>query len=132
VVLTIIPPPPVLSEVLPRVIQQGSANFVIFVRGENFEPASQVLVEGTGVATTFSNSRELRATVPASFAVNVGTRFVRVRNGDGKESNDLSFEVVATSTRLTSLTPTAVTAGSPTFILTVIGTGFKTGATVLF
>ncbi|MFL6278195.1 MAG: lamin tail domain-containing protein [Blastocatellia bacterium] len=132
VVLTIIPPPPVLSEVLPRVIQQGSANFVIFVRGENFEPASQVLVEGTGVATTFSNSRELRATVPASFAVNVGTRSVRVRNGDGKESNDLSFEVVATSTRITSLTPTAVTAGSPTFILTVIGTGFKTGATVLF
>jgi Lamin Tail Domain/IPT/TIG domain len=131
-VLTIILPPPQIEEVLPRLITQGSANFVLFLRGENFEPASQVFVEGTGVTTSFTNSRELRANVPASFATNLGTRRVRVRNGDGKESNDLSFEVVAAGTRISSLSPTEVTAGSPTFVLAVAGAGFKSGAVVLF
>jgi hypothetical protein len=84
------------------------------------------------VTTTFINTTELRATVPASFTTNLGTHLVRVRNSDGKESNDLSFEVVAASTRITSLMPTGVIAGSPAFTLTVAGASFKTGATVLF
>jgi Lamin Tail Domain/IPT/TIG domain len=132
VVLTIIPPPPRLTEVLPRIIPQGSTSFPIFLRGENFFAGAKVLVDGTAVTTTFINTTDLRATVPASFAASLGTRLVRVRNSDGKESNNLSFEIVAASTRITSLTPTGVIAGSPAFTLTVAGAGFKTGATVLF
>jgi Lamin Tail Domain/IPT/TIG domain len=131
-VLTIIPPPPHLIEVLPRVIQQGSANYLLFVRGEHFDAASAVFVEGTVVTTTFTNATELRATVPGNFAADLGTRRVRVRNGDGAESNELSFEVVATGTRITGLTPAQVTAGDPAFTLTVAGAGFKSGAVVLF
>jgi len=131
-VLTIILPPPQAVEVLPRFVVQGSSSFTLFVRGVNFGPASKVLIEGTAVTTTFNNPTELRATVPASFATSLGPRRVRVRNGDGKESNDLSFEVIAASARITSLTPTEVTAGSPAFTLTVAGASFKTGATLLF
>ncbi|MEN3335478.1 MAG: large repetitive protein [Blastocatellia bacterium] len=131
-VLTIIPPPPVLLEVLPRAIPQGSASFPFFLRGENFFAGVKVLVNGTAVTTTLINSTELRATVPASFTSSLGTRLVRVRNSDGKESNDLSFEVIAASARITSLTPTGVIAGSPAFTLTIAGAGFKTGAVVLF
>jgi hypothetical protein len=131
-VLATILPPPQIAELLPRFVVQGSAGFTLFIRGQHFGAASKVLIEGTVVTTTFSNTTELRAAVPASFAASLGPRRVRVRNGDGKESNDLSFEIIAASARLNSLTPTGVTAGSPAFTLKVAGAGFKAGATVLF
>ena len=132
VVLTIIPPPPRIAEVLPRAVPQGSAAFSIFIRGENFFAGVKVLVEDTVVTTTLLSPIDLRATVPAGFAAALGTRRVRVRNSDGKESNESSFEIIAVGSRINSLSPTEVTAGSPTFTLTVAGASFKAGATVLF
>jgi Lamin Tail Domain/IPT/TIG domain len=132
VVLTIIPPPPRINEVLPHAIPQGSAAFSIFIRGENFFTGVKVLIENTVVTTTLVSPIDLRATVPASFAATLGTRRVRVRNSDGKESSESSFEIIAVSSRINSLSPTEVTAGSPAFTLTVAGASFKSGATVLF
>jgi Lamin Tail Domain/IPT/TIG domain len=131
-VLTMILPPPQLAEVLPRFVVQGSSSFTLFVRGQFFGTASKVLIDGTVVTTTFNNPMELRAAVPASFAASLGQRRVRVRNGDGKESNDLGLEVIAASARINGLTPTEVTAGSSAFTLKVAGASFKTGAIVLF
>ncbi|MFL6216274.1 MAG: lamin tail domain-containing protein [Blastocatellia bacterium] len=130
--LTIIPPPPRIIEVLPRVIAQGTSNFVLFIQGENFFAGAKALIDGTEVTTTVSNLMELRATVPASFTATLGTRRVRVRNSDGQLSNEASFEIVAASSRINTLTPTSVQAGSAAFTMTIDGANFKTGATVLF
>jgi hypothetical protein len=130
--LTIIPPPPHISDVLPRVVAQSTSSFIIFIRGENFFAGAKALIEETEVTTTVNNVTELRATVPASFLSTLGARRVRVRSLDGQLSNEASFEVVATSSRINTLTPSSVQAGSATFTMMVDGTNFKTGATVLF
>ncbi len=132
VTLFIIPPPPTLSAVLPRVVPVGAANFTLFIMGENFTPASKVLVEGSPVITIFMNARELRATVLASFAATPGARLVKVRNGDGQESKETPFDVVPVNTRITSLIPTQAVAGGPNFALVVRGSNFKSDATVMF
>lgn len=131
-VLFIIPPPPALSAVLPRVVPVGAGNFTLFIMGENFAPASRVLIEGSTVTTVFLNSRELRATVPATFAATLGPRLVKVRNGDGQESKVMPFDVVPVNARITSLFPTQAIAGGPNFSLIVRGSNFKSGATVMF
>ncbi|MEK6299387.1 MAG: lamin tail domain-containing protein [Acidobacteriota bacterium] len=130
--LTIVPPPPVLLSVIPRLIVVGAGNVVLFVSGEHFDPGAKVLVEDTLVTTTFINARELRATVPATFTSTVGIRTLRVRSGDGQLSNILTFEVVQPFTRITSISPTEVVAGAPGFVLSVTGANFKAGASVLF
>ena len=132
VALFIIPPPPALSAVLPRVVPVGASTFTLFIMGENFTRTSVVSVEGLTVTTIFMNARELRATLPATFAATLGTRLVKVRNSDGQESKDMPFDVVPVNTRITSLFPTQAIAGGPNFALIVRGSNFKSGATVMF
>lgn len=132
VTLTIVPPAPLLSSVLPRFVVVGAGAARLFVSGENFDTAAKVLVEGTAVSTTFTNARELRATVPGTLTSTLGTRSLRVRNGDGQVSNFLAFEVIPVSTRITSTSPAEAVVGGPDFVLTVTGANFKSGASVLF
>jgi lamin tail-like protein/IPT/TIG domain-containing protein len=130
--LTIVPRPPLLSSVIPRVVIVGSSASLLFVSGENFDPAAKVLVEETVAATTFTSARELRATVPGNLTSTLGTRSLRVRNGDGQVSNLLAFEIIPVSTRITSTSPAQAVAGGTDFVLTVTGANFKSGASVLF
>ncbi len=130
--LTIIPPPPFLSDLRPRLVTIGSGQFTLFIAGLNYDSASVVLVEGTPVSTTFVDTHELRALVPASFVTALGTRRVVVRNSDGRQSNQDSFDVIPAATVLTSLFPTSVRAGAPGFTLSIKGANLKSGASVTF
>ncbi|MFY9607206.1 MAG: lamin tail domain-containing protein [Blastocatellia bacterium] len=132
VTLTIVPRPPRLSSVVPRVVVVGSGAALLFVSGENFDPAARVLVEDTVVATTFTSARELRAAVPGTLTATLGTRSLRVRNGDGQVSNLRAFEIIPVSARIISTSPAKAVAGGPGFVLTVTGANFKSGASVLF
>jgi hypothetical protein len=130
--LTIIPPPPVLHGLSPLFVELGSGPFTIVLQGEHFTPLSKVLVGGTTITTFFTHARQLIATVPLSFTNTVGTRHLRVRNGDGQLSGELAFQVVPKSPRLNSLNPSQAIAGSPTFTLAIAGANFSTTANVLF
>ncbi|MFY9558225.1 MAG: IPT/TIG domain-containing protein, partial [Blastocatellia bacterium] len=132
VTLTVIPPPPSLVSLTPRFVIVGGGAFTLFVSGLNFDPASVVLVEGAPVATTFTSTRELRATVPASFSATLGIRQVLVRNSDGKQSAAASFEVIPATTVLTSISPTIAIKDGPRFVLVLRGANFKRNATVFF
>lgn len=132
VALSIIPPPPRLASLLPKVAQVGTGNFTLFIAGEHFSPGAVVVVEGSAAATIFLNPRELRATVPASFTAATGARLVKARNSDGQESAGMILEVVPANTRITSLSPAQVVAGSEQFTLIVRGANFKSGASVIF
>jgi lamin tail-like protein/IPT/TIG domain-containing protein len=132
VALTIIPPPPSLQTLVPRFVFIGSGAFPLFVSGLNFDSGATVLVEGTPVATTFITSRELRATVPASFSATLGLRQVVVRNGDGRQSNAAAFEVISPATVITSIFPVTAVAGGPSLTLLVKGANFKSNATAFF
>jgi hypothetical protein len=130
--LIIVPPPPLLAAVLPRTIQAGAGGFDIFLQGDRFDPLAIALIEGQEVATTFISSRELAAKAPASFALTEGSLRVRVRNGDGQQSNERSFDVALPFARILSITPAQAIAESPGLSLTVSGANFRSGATVLF
>lgn len=132
VVFTIIPPPPSLETLAPRFVFVGSGAFQLFVSGLNFDSGAKVLVEGTPVATTFMNSRALRATVPASFSATIGSRQVVVRNGDGRQSNAAAFEVISPATVITSISPVSAVAGGPSFFLMVKGSNFNSKTAVFF
>src|SRR5205085_5742736 len=53
VALTVFLPPPRLTELLPRIAEQGSANALLLVRGDNFDATCKVFIDGSAVATTF-------------------------------------------------------------------------------
>jgi hypothetical protein len=132
VVLLIIPPPPSLLALFPKSVPMSAGSFNLFAMGENFTPATVVLIEGSAVATVFLNPRELRATVPASFAATTGARRVKARNGDGQESLEMTIEIVPPAARITTLSPAQTVAGGQGFTLVLRGGGFKSGATALF
>jgi hypothetical protein len=132
VTLTIIPPPPILSAALPRVIISGTGAFTLFLLGENFEPGSRALVDDLPVATTFVSRRELRAAISAALVSTPGSHNIRVRNGDGQLSEEKSFEVVLPASRITSIFPAQAIAGSPQFSLTIAGSNFMRGTAVSF
>jgi len=130
--LTIIPPPPSIQSLIPKFVIAGSAAFPLFVSGMNFDIAATVLVEGVPLATTITSTQAVKANVPASFATALGTRQVVVRNGDGRQSNAGSFEVIAPPTAISSISPVTAVAGGPGLSLSVTGVNFKSGATVFF
>ncbi|HZM90726.1 MAG TPA: lamin tail domain-containing protein [Blastocatellia bacterium] len=131
-ILTIVPPPPILQSISPRIVLVGAGPYSMFLTGLNFAPGAQVLIDGTPIATTFFSSFDLSALVTPSFTATTGVRAVIVRNSDGKQSNSAAFEVVPPATIVTSISPTNVVAGGPSFEMLVAGKNFKTGASVLF
>lgn len=132
VALTIIPPPPSLQSLIPRFVVAGTGVFPLFVSGFNFDSGAKVFVEGTPLVTTFITSRDLKATVPASFNATTGVRQVVVRNGDGRQSNAATFEVISPATVLTSISPVSAVVGGPSLFLSVKGVNFKNNTTVFF
>jgi lamin tail-like protein len=132
VVLTIIPPPPTLSAVFPRVIAAGGPQFTLVAEGSGFDSHAVVLFDGSALTMTSRTARELRATVPAALTAAIASHRIVVRNGDGQQSGELIMDVIAPSVRVTSISPTDAVAGGSSFTLTLRGSSFKSGALILF
>lgn len=130
--LTILIPPPTLASISPHNAIAGAGSLTLLVSGTNFISGAVVLIDGTSVTTTFTNSQSLRATVPGSLLTTTGTRLVSVRNPDGKQSGVATLEVISPTTVVISISPISVIVGSPGLTLSVKGTNFKSGAVVLF
>jgi hypothetical protein len=121
-------PAPTVSFVSPDAGFAGDTATSIFVGGSNFLSAPNPIVRFTppgGVATTLTTvgtptATGIQATIPAALLANVGTASVVVQTG-GVNSNAVTF-TIRPSPAITSISPTGVTAGSPTFNLTVNGT----------
>lgn len=131
VLLTVVPPAPILNLVLPRFIQAGSGESLVALFGLNFQPSATAIVDGSAVSTASLKTGELLATIPVSVTAILGTHSVRVRNPDGQESGELSLIVVPVKPRITGLAPDQIFAGSPAFNLMVRGTAFNRNANVL-
>ncbi|HKA21146.1 MAG TPA: IPT/TIG domain-containing protein [Blastocatellia bacterium] len=131
-VLTIVPPPPTILSILPRLVTVGGGAFPLFVSGFDFDTGPQVLIDDVPVSTTVISSSALRATVPPSFITTIGTRSVVVRNADGKKSNSAALDVIAAATTIASIFPVNTVAGGPSFSLSINGSNFKSNASVFF
>jgi hypothetical protein len=118
----------------PTSILAGSANFTLTVAGGSFLPTSTVLWNGKALATTYSSSTRISATVPASEILVGGTPSITVANPTpgGGVSNAEAFTVDNPVPTLTSLSPATVTAGRGTFKLNVVGTNFVSTSSIVW
>lgn len=128
-------PFPVLTSLLPDTTAAGSPAFTLTVNGSNFINGSVVQWNGQPRTTTFINSTQLTASIPASDVLTAGQATITVFNPapGGGLSAPLVFTITAAPNPLpsiTSLAPNSVNAGSPAFTLTVNGAGFVSNSVV--
>jgi uncharacterized repeat protein (TIGR01451 family) len=129
---------PVLTSLSPSSAYVGSGAFTLTAYGTNFVqpssgyPGSVVLWNGNSEATTVVNSTELETTITDTFIAGTATVTVYTPPPGGGVSNGLAFTVQNPVPVLTSLSPSSASVGSGAFSLTVNGSGFVSGSTVLW
>jgi uncharacterized protein (TIGR03437 family) len=127
---TIGDPPAAIRNVGPLPFIQGGPGFVMTVIGTRFAQGAVVQWNGTNLATAFQYNTQLAANVPASLLATAGEVRLRVVNPDGGASPEFTAEVQERFA-IEGINPQTVFAGSDAFLLTVTGSGFKTGAAIL-
>ena len=134
------PPTPTISTISPNSTVAGGAAFTLTINGTNFVAGSMVNFGGSALATTFVNSTQLTAAIPASSIASTGTVAVTVTNPapGGGTSNAMNFTVTSGSNpvpTISSLYPSCAIAGEQ-FVdsvnnqLTVVGSNFVAGSVV--
>jgi hypothetical protein len=125
-------PAPTLVSLNPNSAAAGGSAFALTVNGANFVGGSSVRWNGVDLATTFVNSTQLTAIVPASNLAVAGTASVTVFNPapGGGTSSPLIFTITNSAPALVSLNPNSATAGGNAFALTVNGANFVGGSSV--
>ncbi|MCU1257600.1 MAG: cell surface receptor domain protein [Bryobacterales bacterium] len=128
----ITPTPIAITSLSPSTAQAGGASFTMTVTGSGFLPGVGALWNGSPLSSTYVSATQLTATVPAALIANTGTATIRAANPNGPQSNGLPFTIVLSTLTLTSLSPNTIAAGGPALSLGITGTGFQSGAQVLW
>jgi hypothetical protein len=119
---------PTITSLSPPSTAIGSSAFTLTVNGTQFQPTSVVFLNTTGLATTFVNSGQLTAIVPANLVATAGP-FPVVVSIVGGFSAPFNFIV---NPAITRLSPPSIGTGSGAFLLSVVGAGFEAGAVISF
>ena len=126
---TVTPGAPTLTSLSPSSAAAGSPALTLTVNGTNFPAAgNNVTWNGAVLQTTFVNSGQLTAAVPAALLTSAGTAVVCITAQP--EPSPLTFTITSSPLVLSAIAPTSATAGSPGFTLTVNGAGFTPSTTV--
>ena len=125
---------PVISVIDPSAATVGAPDFVLNVEGAGFVAGTTLLWDTTVLSTTLVDSEHLTAVVAAGQVG--GARLAQVSAVSPAPgsftSNALPFLVDAAAPVVSSLAPTGVEAGGPSFLLTVNGSNFAPDAQVLW
>ena len=122
-----------ITSVTPSVLSAGSAPATITVTGRNFLPGSTLSWTSPGgtitpLIPTLVQPGLITATGPASLP-STGTALVRVVDPSGNSSNPGKILIQRVAL---SVTPASVPYGSPATSLTINGSGFAAGSTLLW
>lgn len=122
-----------ISSLSPSTVGAGSAAFNMTVNGSGFVNGGSVLWNGVALTTTYESSSQLIAIVPSNLVSTQGYASVSVENPGGATTGTLTFTVGSpNSLVLSTLVPSSTAAGGASFVLTLTGSGFLSGATVLW
>lgn len=131
--ITLTTPIPTVTSISPTSIPAGGSALTLTVNGANYVSGARVYWNGGALTTTFVNATQLTATVPAASIATEGTATVTVKQADGTASgSSATFTVTSAVPTVTTISPTSTPAGSATFTLTVNGSSFLSGASVLW
>lgn len=125
-------PAPAVSALSPASIGAGSPDFTLTVTGSHFLAGSVVQWNGSPRPTTYASSTQLTAQISANDVASAGSFPVSVDNGasGGGVSPGVAFTVQPPVFGLLSVLPTSVSAGGPSFTLTVRGVLFVASSVV--
>ena len=119
---------PTLTAYSPSNLAVGYAG-VITLTGTNFTPTTFALFSNQTLTTTYISPTAVSFVLPI-YATGPGSFSVYVRNSAGF-SGTLILSINNPAPTLTSLLPAAVLASAPNFTMTLTGTNFVSGTTVL-
>jgi hypothetical protein len=127
---------PVITSISPSTVSMGGPNFTLTVNGSGYVAGnfSIVKINGSSLQTVYVSALQLTATVPASDIAAPGALTVTVVNTNGGtvSSNPVQLTVVsAASPQLNSASPGFTTQGVEQVSLTLVGSNFRPGATVV-
>jgi hypothetical protein len=131
----VVVPPPVVTGLNPGSAVAGGQPFTLTISGSGFVQSSSVHWNRGQLATSFSSATQLRAQVPAALIVNAGSASVTVVNPEGVTSGALNFVInppAAAPPAISGLVPNTVAAGGTGLQITINGSGFQQGSTVLW
>ncbi len=122
---------PAITSLSPATAVTGGSSYTLTVNGTGFDSSAQVSWNGSPMVTTFVSATKVTAVVPAADIAVAGSFPVTVWNSDGSAnaSAPTSVSVAAAPLTLTLLAPPLVSAGGPTYLETVLGTGFTASST---
>jgi hypothetical protein len=129
-------PVPVISGLTPSIAVAGDPAFTLTVDGSGFIAASLVQWNGASRTTTFVSSTRLTAAIPAGDVAVAGNPQITVVNPapGGGTSPATTFAIVNPNPvpTVSGISPSSAIAGAAAFTLTVDGTGFVNGSSVLW
>jgi hypothetical protein len=126
---------PTVTSVSPSSRGQGATSQSITITGTNFVSGAVASFSGTGItvnSTTFNSSTSLTANVGIATGAATGVRNVTVTNPDTGTGTCTSCFTVNAGPMLTSTSPSSLDQGATSQTVSVVGTGFVSGATVSF
>lgn len=127
---------PVIIGISPTTVSAGGPNFTLTVNGSGYVAGSSVVqINGSSRSTVFVSTVQLAATILATDITAPGALTVTVLNtnaGVSVSSNPAQLAVVsAASPQLISASPGFTTQGVEQVRMTLVGTNFRQGATVV-
>jgi subtilase family serine protease len=128
---TIASAPTITSPLSPASANAGDPPFTLAVSGTNFVGGSTVYWGSTSLFTTYFSATSLTANVTITQLASAGSQAVTVKNPTGV-SNGITFTVNGPAIGTNGLTPNSVVAGTGSLTLTVTGTNFASGSTVMW
>lgn len=130
--LSVLNPFPTLSAISPSAKLVGDTAFTMNLTGTNFVSSSIVRWNGSNRTTTFINSTQLLAEIPATDLSVTGTFNVTVLNATpgGGTSTAKTFTVSNPTPSITTISPASKFLGDGTFTLTVNGSNFVASTVV--
>jgi uncharacterized repeat protein (TIGR03803 family) len=124
-------PDPTVTQISPDTAPSGLNSLALTVTGANFYPGATIYLNGSPLPTTMDSLTQLRATVTVYEMQSPGSLNITVGYPYEGQSSPLTLTITPRST-LTSLSPNTVQAGSIDFTFAINGTGFVSGAKVVF
>jgi len=123
---------PVISSLSPNTVMNGSGAFTLTVNGSGFAAGAVVNWSGSARTTAFVSASKVTAAIAAADVAMAGTYQVTVTVGT-KVSAAVAFTVTQSSTgpAITAVSPNAATINSAAVTITVIGTNFVSGSSVV-
>jgi hypothetical protein len=122
---------PKISLLNPIAVPAGSADTTLTITGTNFIAGSTAFLGTTALAITAQTATSITATVPAASMAVAGAQKVTIQNGSVSVVSAASTFTV-NGPKITTLSPTSTVAGASGFTLTVTGTNFLNGSTVVW